>query len=78
MTPKRRKRSGPRPSVAARNRAAYDQEHLAAVGEYFRAAVALARAVVTKSDTPEQGSALAESIAAVKLARLNATRFAEK
>lgn len=75
--PKRTRRPSckPRQSVRERNLAAHDQEHLAAVAAYIRAAVALAVAVVTKDETPEHGAALAESIAAVKLARLNATTF---
>lgn len=69
--PKRTRRpsSKPRQSVAERNRAAYDQEHLAAVAAYFHAAVAIALA---KDATPAQGAALAASIAAVKVARRQA------
>jgi hypothetical protein len=75
--PKRTRRpsSKPRQSVRERNLAAHDPEHLEAVAAYIRAAVSMAVAVVTKDETPAHVEALAASIAAVKLARLNATTF---
>lgn len=72
----RRPSSKPRQSVRERNLAAHDPEHLAAVAAYIRAAVSMAVAVVTKDETPAHGEALAASIAGVKQARWNATRFA--